>query len=312
MHFQHTKTNHGAGVFTGLVDLQLKRGGREQHRRGRSHGPARKPVVDLEGYTRFTDSAAATAMSTGAKTYKGAIGVDLDQQPLRHLTETAKELGKATGIVTSVPFSHATPAGFCVHNWSRNNYEAIARDMLYKSDLDVLMGAGHPLFTDDGLQRDVDGDGKPDLLETKYVGGAVVWEDITDDGQVNGADLDDDGTPDLHPKRPWTVVQNAADFAALTRGPAPRRLLGLACSASTLQYGRAGKAEQRQAFDPKFPFNRNVPTLQTMKRGSASSCRGTFRPGLFERRTSKEHGGLADFLNLEPWHLSAPLWPALG
>jgi alkaline phosphatase len=60
-----------------------------------------------------TDSAAAaTAMSAGVKTYDAAIGVDVEKNRLKHIAERAEELGKATGVVTTVEFSHATPAGF--------------------------------------------------------------------------------------------------------------------------------------------------------------------------------------------------------
>ncbi len=93
---------------------------------------------------RPTDSA-ATAMSTGVKTYNGAIGMDMQKRPVPNIVEQCEQAGKSTGVVTSVILSHATPAGFSVHNISRDNYEAIARSMLM-SGLDVIMGAGHPLF----------------------------------------------------------------------------------------------------------------------------------------------------------------------
>ena len=68
----------------------------------------------------FTDSAAAaTAMSTGVKTFKGAIGLDPDKAPLKHTVQIAEQLGKATGVVTTVQISHATPAGFVAHNKNR-------------------------------------------------------------------------------------------------------------------------------------------------------------------------------------------------
>jgi len=74
-----------------------------------------------EKYTRYTDSAAAaTAMSTGIKTYKGSVGLDLDANPVTHLIEKAEKAGKSTGVVTSVHFSNATPAAFVAHNLSRN------------------------------------------------------------------------------------------------------------------------------------------------------------------------------------------------
>jgi alkaline phosphatase len=98
-----------------------------------------------------TDSAAAaTAMSTGVKTDDGTIGLDADDVPLVHALERAEGLGKATGVVTSVQLSHATPAGFVAHNTYRSNYAAIANEMIYDSGADVVMGAGHPFWDDDG------------------------------------------------------------------------------------------------------------------------------------------------------------------
>ncbi len=228
---------------------------------GAAVGLPGKQAVSLESCTRFTDSAAAgTAMATGVKSYKGAVGVDLDQQVRRNLLEAGEDRDKSTGVVTSVPFSHATPAAFCVHNWHRNNYENIARDMLYKSDLEVIMGAGHPLYNDDNV--------KVDALNGKYIGGAAVWRDIADDQIVNGADLDGDGKKDLIPAEPWTVLQETADFAALTQGDTPSRVFGLARCASTLQCYREGIDEQQQPFDPNFPLNKDVPTLQTMTKAA--------------------------------------------
>ena len=75
-----------------------------------------------------TDSAAAaTAIATGVKTYDSAIGVGPDRKPVKNVVERAEELGKATGVVTSVEFSHATPAGFVAHNESRSAYSAVRR-----------------------------------------------------------------------------------------------------------------------------------------------------------------------------------------
>ena len=116
----------------------------------------------------YTDSAAAaTTMATGVKTYSGAIGVDSSRQSVMNATERAKELGKATGIITSVEFSHATPAGFVAHNTSRNNYEQIAREMIMDSKVDVIMGCGNPMFKDNG---------KPTNNTNQYVGGKAVWD----------------------------------------------------------------------------------------------------------------------------------------
>ncbi len=47
----------------------------------------------------ITDSAAGgTALSTGVKTYNGAIGVDINKKPVKTILEEAEEKGLATGL----------------------------------------------------------------------------------------------------------------------------------------------------------------------------------------------------------------------
>jgi alkaline phosphatase len=102
--------------------------------------------------TCFTDSAAAaTAMATGFKTYDAAIGVNVDGNPVTNVLEAAEQRGKSTGVITSVPISHATPAGFVAHNTNRDDYGGVAREMISLSAADVIMGAGHPWYVDNGV-----------------------------------------------------------------------------------------------------------------------------------------------------------------
>ncbi|MHB8765269.1 MAG: alkaline phosphatase, partial [Deferrisomatales bacterium] len=118
-----------------------------------------------------TDSAAAaTTMATGVKTYNNAIGKDLCGNDLENAVEKAEALGKATGVVSSVQFSHATPAGFVAHNVSRNDYVGIGREMLLESAADVILGAGHPWFDNSGRPK-----ASPDY---PYVGGQVTWDAV--------------------------------------------------------------------------------------------------------------------------------------
>jgi len=79
-----------------------------------------------------TDSAAAaTALATGKKVDSGNISTDhSDANRLKNMTEHARQYGKAVGVVTTVPFSHATPAAFAAHNNDRGNVAAIAREMI--------------------------------------------------------------------------------------------------------------------------------------------------------------------------------------
>ncbi|HDR8128041.1 TPA: alkaline phosphatase [Bacillus cereus] len=106
-------------------------------------------------HENITDSAsAATAMSTGVKTYNAAIAVDNDKQPVKTVLEQAKEKGKATGLVATAQITHATPAAFGAHNVSRKNMNEIANDYFDEKvngnhKVDVLLGGGLDNFVRD-------------------------------------------------------------------------------------------------------------------------------------------------------------------
>jgi alkaline phosphatase len=95
-----------------------------------------------------TDSAsAATALATGVKTDDGNLAWapgDPQGGALATIAECARaRAGAAIGIVTTVPFSHATPAAFVAHSPARDAYEEIAREILaWKPE--VVIGGGHP------------------------------------------------------------------------------------------------------------------------------------------------------------------------
>lgn len=191
-----------------------------------------------------TDSAAAaTALATGVKTYNGAIGVGPDKQPVQNVLERAKELGYASGVVSSVPFSHATPAGFLAHNEGRGNYHDIALAML-NSRADVIMGAGNPLYDDSNKLRP----------EPKYSYiSQEAWEQLC--AGTLASDANGDGRGDA-----WKLIQTKAEFDALAAGEAPARVIGIPQVSSTLQSGRGGD-KKADAF--AVPFN-DVPTLAQM------------------------------------------------
>lgn len=105
-----------------------------------------------------TDSAsAATAMSSGVKTYNAAIAVDNDKSEVKTVLEAAKERGKSTGLVATSEITHATPASFGAHDESRKNMNAIADDYFKervngKHKIDVMLGGGKSNF----VRPDVD------------------------------------------------------------------------------------------------------------------------------------------------------------
>lgn len=103
----------------------------------------------------ITDSAAGgTALSTGQKTYNGAIGVNTDTVAIKTILEMAEEKGLATGLVSTSAITHATPASYIAHQGSRGSYEDIAADFL-KTDIDVFIGGGYKHFTQRKDGRDL-------------------------------------------------------------------------------------------------------------------------------------------------------------
>ena len=94
-----------------------------------------------------TDSAAAaTAFSTGVKTFNGAIGVDAQGRPVRTLLEDARRAGKATGLVTTSQVTDATPAAYAAHVSDRSQQSEIARQYLESSKPDVILGGGEDFW----------------------------------------------------------------------------------------------------------------------------------------------------------------------
>lgn len=99
-----------------------------------------------------TDSAAgATALSSGYKSYNGAIGVNESKQAVETILERAKMRGMKTGVAVTSQINHATPAAFSSHNEYRRNYDQIADS--YFDDkvngqfvLDVMLGGGWKYF----------------------------------------------------------------------------------------------------------------------------------------------------------------------
>lgn len=106
------------------------------------HFPIRTFVNTFSASSLVTDSAAGgTALSTGTRTYNGAIGLSVDRDTLANLAEWAKASGAGVGIATSVGINHATPASFYAHVADRNSYDAISRQLI-ASDVDFAAGAG--------------------------------------------------------------------------------------------------------------------------------------------------------------------------
>lgn len=118
---------------------------------GKKPYPLGPELTGAEEYNTFaaTDSAsAATAWATGYKTDSGNLAWlpgDPDNGELKTIAELLRERkGYAIGVVSTVPFTHATPAAHVSHNKSRNNYHAIGTEILKDVRPEVVIGGGHP------------------------------------------------------------------------------------------------------------------------------------------------------------------------
>jgi alkaline phosphatase len=112
-----------------------------------------------------TDSAsAATAMAAGIKTDSGNIAWlpgDPPDGAVRTLPEEYRaRTGASMGVVTTVPFDHATPAAFVSHNTGRENYYTgfrgyrglgIADEIILRTKPEVVIGGGSPLLDNPGF-----------------------------------------------------------------------------------------------------------------------------------------------------------------
>ena len=233
------------------------------------YNPALAWKDSLYLWKNFTESAAAaTALATGRKTYNNVIGLSVTFDTLRNLCELAKISGRSAGVITSVPISHATPAGFVAHNKTRQHYSELASYMLFNSRCDLVMGTGNPEFDNNGKKLDRKWE------NPKYVCDSNLWLSLKSGSGIQTSfilkdkiyevkDVSGDKIPD-----PWTLITSGKDFRKLMYGKTPKRVLGIPEVYSTLQQGRDfGRNETKNSPPFTTPFTSGLPTLAEMVRG---------------------------------------------
>jgi len=94
-----------------------------------------------------TDSAAGcSAWGGGVRVKNGSLNINADGTSNKPILQKFKDAGKSVGCVTTVPITHATPAGFAINTKNRGSQEEIAN--LYLSHrFDVMMGGGSEYFS---------------------------------------------------------------------------------------------------------------------------------------------------------------------
>lgn len=164
-----------------------------------------------------TDSAAAaTQMATGRRALTETLSVAPETgEPIPTILEWAEERGLATGLVSNMRLTHATPAAFKVHARSRYVPEPELADQLFtEPEVEVLLGGG----------------GRAMVPEGQRTGASVPGLPEETDGDSNRSD-DRNLIADAE-SRGYTVVGDRESLAA-ARGA--ERLLGI-FAASHLPY----------------------------------------------------------------------------
>ena len=97
----------------------------------------------------ITDSAAASSSwGGGVRVNNGSLNVSPNGKENMPILQKFKQAGKKVGCVTTVPITHATPAGFCVTSKRRNAMDHIA-EQYAELNFDVMMGGGSQYFDKD-------------------------------------------------------------------------------------------------------------------------------------------------------------------
>jgi|GEM_PF-543168 len=172
----------------------------------------------------YPDSAGtATAFHTGTKTYVGAIGVDIFEKSVisESLVMIAMANGRSGGVISSVPWSHATPAAgiASVSGRNKDTQEDLIQFYLNSDKATPKYG-----FTDENNNgawdwNDADGDGQFDdhdtlteSLHDEHGNDVDPTDNIFDQVMINKPTLVMGGG---HPESGSTSYMDVAEVAAL-------------------------------------------------------------------------------------------------
>ncbi len=174
-----------------------------------------------------TDSAAAgTALASGQKTYNSAINfIDTGSslQPVPFITQQVKAHGKKAGVVTTKPFTDATPAVFGTANDYRDDEAEISHDMIHNGLLDVIISPGHPEFGSGGAPRTPNYStvSQPNLQALRD--GSAGWSFVDDAQQLKDIGAGTEAAPDrLFGLVPVSSSLNSRDTTGRTNAYDPR------------------------------------------------------------------------------------------
>ena len=114
-------------------------------------------LMDMTSLNSIVTDSAAASSSWGGGFRVNNGGLNVSPTGANHLPiwQKFKKAGKMAGCVTTVPITHATPAGFCVNSKTRNDQAGIAEKYL-GLNFDIMMGGGNEYFSPDKRDDKVD------------------------------------------------------------------------------------------------------------------------------------------------------------
>ncbi|MFI4870292.1 MAG: alkaline phosphatase [Phycisphaerales bacterium JB061] len=148
----------GMGAFTLAEMMRQHKGLGESHWRKlwNTAGVRRATCMTHSADGWVTDSAAAgSAWGCGEHINNGAVNFTPDERTPEPILVTAKNLGKATGLVSTARITHATPASFIANVPKRDLEDDIAIQLLDRK-VDVALGGGAKHFPDELLAKHPD------------------------------------------------------------------------------------------------------------------------------------------------------------
>jgi alkaline phosphatase len=160
-------------------------------------------------------AAAATQIACGVRVPARAVGMGPDATtPCRTVLELAKDLGMATGLVTTSGITDATPAAFSAHVSNRSDEISVAAQQL-RLGVDVLLGGARRFFLPEaagGSRRD----GRDLVEEAGRAGYALPRTGVDLAGIRNGRILGlfSTGNMAFDIDRPATAQPSLAEMAA--------------------------------------------------------------------------------------------------
>lgn len=121
-------------------------------------------------------------------------------QPLTTVLEAGKILqGKATGLVFTCEFPHATPADCSAHSYKRSRYDWIAPQMVH-NELDVVIGGGVSILTEE-MEKELVANGynvyRNDLQGMRADKGEKMWALYGDKEMAYDLDRDPNQQPSI-------------------------------------------------------------------------------------------------------------------